>query len=344
VVVFEPASQSVTGTVPAFSNVSLALNSTGSRLYFLNESSSALAVTGPPPKLNVLGRAATGFISSAAYDQTNNLVLVADAANNVEVLAAGTLAPAGSLFIPNSSYAYLTAGGGSGFAIMGQFPQVLRFDPVSLTVTGTVALPNRVYDAVSYSQPVMSGSTLYVPFMFTQNGAQVTPAGSAHVPATGVAVIDTLQMKLVATWPFPALPLLGLAPGRGVAYAVVPAANQILDLDEIDLSTGAIIRQVRIPGLNSSNIYSNPAVSPDGRTIYFSTNTTLYTFNAQTLALTNTVTGIGLTNLAVSPDGNDLYGGAAAPYSLQVVSTSSLQVIGSLPSAQRPGLALFLGN
>jgi DNA-binding beta-propeller fold protein YncE len=100
------------------------------------------------------------------------------------------------------------------------------------------------------------------------------------------------------------------------------------------------------------NLYSNPAVSPDGRTIYLTTSNTLYTFNAQTLAITNTVTGIGfasgLTSLAVSPDGNYLYGGTAAPCERcfeQIVSASSLEVIGTIPvSTAYPQPALFLGN
>jgi DNA-binding beta-propeller fold protein YncE len=349
VVVFDPASQSVTGTLSAFSNGYLALNPTGSELYFLNEYSSTLAATGPPPQEIVLDTAATGVLSSAAYDATNNLLLVADTANNVEVLDARTLEPAGHLFIPNLSYAYayLTAWGGSGFATLGVVPQVLRFDPVSLQVTGTVSLRNRIYDTISYSQPVMSGSTLYVPFAFTPNGGPIMFA-DASVPANGIAVIDTLRMKLVSTWPFRALPLLGLTPGRGVAFAVVPAGQQVLELDRIDLSTGEITRQVQIPGQNTSNTYSNPAVSPDGSTIYLSTNNTLYAFNAQTLAITSTVTGIGLTNLTVSPDGNYLYGGTPVPCedcSEQIVSTSSLKVIGTIPlSTAYPEPALFLGN
>jgi hypothetical protein len=105
--------------------------------------------------------------------------------------------------------------------------------------------------------------------------------------------------------------------------------------------------QVQVPG-DGGSTYSNPAVSPDGSTIYFSSNNTLYTFNAQTLAITNTVAGIGLTSLTVSPDGNYLYGGTPVPCqdcSEQIVSTSSLQVIGTIPvSTAYPQPVLFLGN
>jgi hypothetical protein len=153
-------------------------------------------------------------------------------------------------------------------------------------------------------------------------------------------------MKLLALWPFQALPLLGLAPGHGLGYAVVPAGS-ILDLDEIELNTGRITRRVQIPG-SPGAAYSNPAVSPDGSTIYFSSNSTLYRFNAQTLAVTNTVTGIGLTSLTVSPDGNYLYGGTPSPCqdcSEQIISTSSLKVVGTIPlSTAYPQPALFVGN
>jgi WD40 repeat protein len=352
VLVFDPAAQSVTGTLEAFSDGSLALNATGSRLYFLNAYSSTLAATGPPPQQNILGMAATGSFSSAAYDATNNLLLVADTANNLEVLDALSFQPAGQLFIPNlnAAYAYLTADGGSGFAASGA--QVWRFDPVSLKVTGAVTLLNNPNDdLISNSQPVMNGSTLYVPLSASQNGGPVRFAGSAGASSTGVpnsaiAVVDALNMKLVALWPFQALPTLGLAPGHGVAYAVVPAGS-ILDLDEIDLTTGKVTLQVQVPGEGGS-AYSNPAVSPDGSTIYFSSDNTLYTFDAQTLGVTNTVTGIGLTSLTVSPDGNYLYGGTPVPCepcSEQIVSTSSLKVVGTIPvSTAYPVPALFVGN
>jgi hypothetical protein len=107
--------------------------------------------------------------------------------------------------------------------------------------------------------------------------------------------------------------------------------------------------QVQVPG-DGGSTYSNPAVSPDGstisrRTIRFNT---LYTFNAQTLAITNTVTGIGLTSLTVSPGGNYLYGGTPVPCqdcSEQIVSTFSLKAIGTIPvSTAYPQPVLFLGN
>jgi hypothetical protein len=111
----------------------------------------------------------------------------------------------------------------------------LRFDPVSLQVTGAVTLLNNPNDnLISYSQPAMSGSTLCVPLSVSQNGGTVRLAGSAGAPSAGVpdsaiAVIDTLRMKLVALWPFQAR----------CGHAVVPAGS-ILDLDEIDMSTGKI--------------------------------------------------------------------------------------------------------
>ena len=363
VVVFDPASQSVTGKVSAYGYGPFALNSTGSLLYYLNGQSSTLAAAGPPPSLTILGTAATGQLDAAAYDAIDNLLLVADTANNIEVLDAGTSEPAGHIFIPllNNTNPYMTASGGSGFvtfvgpvsATQGcDCAQVLRFDPVLLQVTGAVTLLNNPSDnLIGYSQPVMNGSTLYVPLTASQNGGPVRFALSAgapsiSVPNSAIAVIDTSQMKLMALWPFQALPLLGLAPGYGVAYAVVPAGS-ILDLDEIDLSTGKITLQVQAPGGGGST-YSNAAVSPDGGTIYFSSNNTLYTFDAQTLAITNTVNGIGLTSLTVSPDGNYLYGGTPVPCqdcSEQIVSTSSLKVIGTIPvSTAYPAPALFLGN
>ena len=350
VIVFDPASQKVTRTFRAFSNGSLALNSTGTELYLLNEFSSSLAETGAPPSPTVVATAATGSLSSVAYDSTNNFLLVADSANNIEVLNALTFQPAGRIYIPNLAYAFLSASGGAGFATSST-SQIFRFDPVSQQVTGAAALPGGDANYLwTYSQPALSGSTLYVPFVRSLNGGPRLPASAGSTAPGGIAVIDTANMTLTAIWPFDTLPLLALAHGGGVAYAVVQAAHQILDLDKIDLSTGQSVRHVQIPGLNTSGIYSNPVVSPDGGTIYFSNNDTLYTFNAKTLALTNTIPGIGLVNLSVTPDGEYLYGATsrcdtcATQYSLQIVSTALLQVAGIIPSAYQPGPALFLGN
>jgi len=229
VVVFDSASQTVTGTFQTFGNGPLALNSTGTVLYFLNEFSSRLAETGAPPAQTVVATAATGYLSSVAYDSTNNFLLVADAANNIEVLNARTLQPAGQIFIPNLAYSFLNAGGGSGFATSST-PQIFRFDPVSLQVTGTASIPGGAANFLwNYSQPVLSGSTLYVPYQrglnggplqgtsqqSTTNGASAS-SSAGSTPNTGIAVIDTLKMTLVATWPFKGLPLLGLAAGGGV--------------------------------------------------------------------------------------------------------------------------------
>lgn len=355
VVVFDPAAQLVKATYPVYGNGQLALNSAGTELYFLNEFSSSLEETGATPSQTAVAKAATGYLSGVAYDSTNNLLLVADSANNVEVLNAGTLLPAGHISIPNLAYAFLNASGGSGFATSST-PQIFRFDPVSLQVTGTATLPGGDANYLwNYSQPVLSGSALYVPYQRSQNGGPRSGSGASTpspeaAPNTGIGVIDTAQMTLVAIWPFETLPLLGLAPGGQMAYAVVPGANQVLVLAQINLSTGQIVAHAQIPGLNISGIYSNPAVSPDGSTIYFSNNNALYTFNAKTLEITNTVTGIGLVNLTVSPDGDYLYGATpqcndcAVEYSWQIVSVSSLEVVGTTPSAYQPGPVLFLGN
>jgi hypothetical protein len=279
-------------------------------------------------------------------------VLVADAANNIEVRNASTLQPAGQISVPNLTPAFLTAGGGAGFATSSA-QQILRFDPVTLQVTGTATLPgsSSVY-LWNYSQPVLSGSMLYVPFQRGLNGGPrsgaATPPSSGSAP-TGIAVIDTTQMTLTAIWPFQGLPLLGLGQGGQAAYAVVPAAGSVLELDKIDLATGQTVAHVQLPGQYTDFSYSNPAASPDGRTVYLSNNNALYTFDAQTLALTGTVPGIGLVNLAVSPDGDYLYGNTpvcncATQYTEQIVSTSTLVVAGSFHSVYQPGPALFVGN
>jgi hypothetical protein len=351
VLLFNPLSQSVTRTLTAYGVGVFALNPTGSLLYYLNSQSSSLAAAGPPPSETLLGETATGQLDSIAYDATDNLLLAADTAHNIEVLEGDTFQPAGHLFLPNlnSTPPYLNSSGGSGFVTMAG--QVLRFDPVSVQITGKVSLPNSSNYLVSFSPSVMNGSSLYVPFSFSFNGGPVDPPGSPggspqSVPPDGVWVIDTQQMKLVATWPFPTLPLVGLAQGASVGYAVFAAGDDELDVDEIDLSTGKIVASVEVPGASSN--FSNPAVSPDGSVVYLFSGNTLYTFNGVTLAITHTVTGVALTNLTVSPDGTYLYGGTPFPCqecSEQIISTSSLEVVATIPlSTGYPQPVLFLGN
>jgi len=77
----------------------------------------------------------------------------------------------------------VTANGGSGFVTLdGNVPEALQFDPVSLKVTGRVSLPNRPYDLVSFSPPVMNGSTLYVP---------------SHSPSTAPAMLQKAFPRMV---------------------------------------------------------------------------------------------------------------------------------------------------
>lgn len=351
VLVFDPVSQSVTRRLTAYGVGVFALNPTGGRLYYLNSQSSTLAVTAPPPSGTILGVAATGQLDSTAYDATNNRLLAADTANNIEVLDASTFQPTGHLFLPNlnTTPPYLNASGGSGFVTMAG--QVLRFDPVTLEITGRASLPSSSNYLVSYSQTVMDGSTLYVPFSFSFNGGPIQFGGRAgdtsqSVPQNGVWVIDTAQMKIVATWPFPALPLLGLTTGASVGFAVLPAGDQKLDLEKIDLSTGKIIAHVQVPGANPFD--SNPAVSPDGSTIYLFSGQALLIFNAATLVQTQTAISYELSNLTVSPDGSYLYGGTTSPCqacSEQIISTSSLELVGTIPvSTAYAEPVLFLGT
>jgi len=352
-VIFDPTTQAISATAPILHSGPLAMSSDGSQVFCLNTLSSSLAVAEAPPSETILHTASMGLVSgetgssaySGAYDRKDNLLLLRDYNGNVDVIDAATLRLNGLLYIEG-----LTGGivfGEAGYATATDTnpetltPHVVAFDPVSLQVTGSVALLSG-YPNQFFGQPVVNGNRLYVPFKFSKSGGSNV--------FSGIDVIDTTEMKLLATWTYNAYPAyLAVSPDGKQGYVLGMPPNFPARLAKISMSTGQVLQQIQLPSGSQSN--SAMALSPDGGTIYFSLASSLYAVSAQTLATSNSSAGLELSTLSVSPDGQYLYGLLPTPcvdcstdYTLDIISTSTLQVAGSIPSAQQPGPVLFIGQ
>ena len=165
-------------------------------------------------------------------------------------------------------------------------------------------------------------------------------------PLSGIAVIDTAQMQLVATWPFDYLPYLAVAPDGGQGYVVgFRGSGYSPTLLKIAMTTGQVLQSIKMPAWNGSD--HSMALSPDGSTIYVSLNSTLYAISSQSMTIANSAASLDLSTLSISPDGQYLYGLSASQcspdcFTLDIISTSSLQVVGTIPSPQYPGPVLFI--
>jgi len=354
VVLFDPVSQTITTTFPAPANVfSVVLDPLENVLFVLASPVSTLALTAAPPSQTILGSGASGYTPySGGYDSVNKLVLLPDSRNNVNVLDATTLEPKGYVPLPYTAF-WVAAGGGSGYAVVGLQPiQVVQFDPVSLTITGSTSIPIPIADDESSStQPVVEGSHLYVPFNYwaafnfdcgnARGCRSKAPVGAPTITAVnnGIAVIDTDTMTLASILPLSNITgVYGFAivPGKGKAYVTVGVNAKTSALVEINISTGAILRSAAISG-------SYLAAAPDGATIYVLSNGGLEAVSTKTLSVTNSLPNAGLLSLSITPDGAYIYGVTATGY--DIISTSALTVVGSIASttlAGPPSTAIFV--
>jgi hypothetical protein len=341
VTVIDPATQTILATAPLLSSseepyLQLAVNSDGSQVYCLNVYTSSLALAGVPPSETILDTVQMGSITlghqGGVYDHKDNLLLLPDNNWYVDVFDAATLQLDGLLYI--QGLAGSAAFGDAGYVPAADSdlgPRVVQFDPVSMQVTGSVALPSG-YEFYNFGRPALNGHRLYVPLWF-YGGIK---------PLIGIAVIDTTQMTLVATWPFAVLPKLAVAPDGEQGYVL--QVSDYPTLLKISMRTGQVLQSIQMPAFTGSD-YSM-VLSPDGSTIYLSVNSTLYAISSQNMTISNSAPGFDLSTLTISPDGNYLYGQTNQQcegcYMLGIVSTSSLQLVGTIPSAQPPGPVLFI--
>ena len=150
-------------------------------------------------------------------------------------------------------------------------------------------------------------------------------------------------MTLVAIVPFHSGTLVGfaIAPGTGKGYLVARgSSNQLL---ELDLQTLAVLRTAPLPG------YGYVVASPDGSTVYVSAGA-IYAFSTQTMTVTGSSEVLYLGFLSITPDGEYIYGTDAGqfgttPGGVDILSTSSLAVVGAVPGLNpsvQPSAVIFV--
>lgn len=253
--------------------------------------------------------------------------------------------------------------------------QVAVFDPASMSITKTLTLlglygsfalsadGTRLYDLASSAVPVAVTVTLSVTGATPCNGAGIydiyQPVLSGHyiyVPwawpsetsvTVGTAVFDTDTLQSVANWPH-AYEGLTVAPGGKQGYGIPYYLGLNALLVKVDLTTGAVVQSLAL-GKGGAPTY--PLLSADGSTIYVGYDGTLYLIDAQTLTITRSVPDGKLGNVAITPDGQYIYGyvpgcsGCTAPNSVSIFSTSSLQMAGTIPDFWNfPARPIFIGN
>jgi len=332
----------------------------GAELYYLYGGSSNLSATDAAPSQDIAHTAPAGLLnggpySGGSYDAVDHLVLLADAARNVDVYDAGTLAFQGS--VPISDSAGFALFGNTGYALTGIYNpiELVQFDPVSLEVTGSVV--SACPPGGGYSQPVLKGDFLYAPYQYPISiGGDGLPermpskwregvkkvGESGACSNDGIVVFNTTQMTVAAIWPLPIVADFVVAPGANEGFAVgYPPLPVFLgkpfnwEVLRINLSSGEIVQRLELPGNWPT---SNPVLSPDGGTIYVGVAGTLYLIDAQTLTIANSVPGWNLNSASITPDGEYIYGesngcaGCAAPYSVSIFSTSALEFVRTIPN------------
>ena len=352
VVVFDPASQLIAETYPAPGTGFLAIGADGRQLYHLAHGSAPISITDTVPSLNIAGSGITGASPRVgAYDARDNLLLVPDYLGNVNVIDPDSMqlkglvtfsAPVGFVVFGNAGYA-LTAGSFTG---IGSNTAIVRFDPVSLKITGKVPIPFPASDNSGYyKQPAADERFVYVPFNFYYAESSGSRPASGGVDY-GIAVLDTRKMSL-SIWPYDVSNILGftIAPGTGRGYLSVGEGFDGYGLLEIDLRNGRVQRGVSLPVAGSLES------SPDGSTIYLAAQFAsgngygaLYSIDRQTLAIGSSTPSLYLEDLTRTPDGQYLYGptGTGTGGAVSIVSTASLQLVGQIPSVAVPSHVIFI--
>ena len=330
--VFDPSAQTFSTQFPLIGPGHLIGSAGGAQLFLVTEGS-PLSVPAAAPSTTidatVIGGAGAGFLYSA-YDATDNLVLLPDANGDMEVLDGSTLRLKSTFPV---GFQGSTTYGQSGY--MGSFTyttsllgQIIQFDPLTQTVTGSVRVPTDPGDNTgTFEQITAVGNTLYAPYVFLYTAADAVGQKPATAQGTGslMAVVDTSTFKLSALYPISTGLVYGFAIPQGSSAGYLSVLQRdgdaIAELIEIDLSTGTKTKTVPIEGWGSL------LASPDGSTLYMYGSALLYAIDVQTLAVTNSA-ALACTGLAITPDGDYLY--CITGSGVDILSTSTLGILGSI--------------
>ncbi len=339
--VLDPVSLMVTETYPAAEDPLCFVLDAAGNLIFLTDQANTVSMAGAPPSSAIVRSAPVGVgLWSGAYDRQDSLVLLPDSYfQHVDVLDAATLAFKGYVTLPYPGAGWAGFSEGHGYATVGvgepANTEVVQFDPVSLAITGSVAIPFPAVDNSGYyTQPAFSGPHLFVPFNFYFDSGDTSSRGPYNRDI-GIAVIDTQTMTLAGILPFRVQAFLGFvtAPGTGKGYVEVEYGSHE-SLLEIDLSTGATLRSAQISG-------TTLAISPDGGTLYLA-GASLTAVSVGTFEIVNSIPALACSAVSVTPDGDYIYVSTNTGY--QIVSAASFTVTATIPSGTPPGPAFFIGE
>ncbi len=350
ILVFDPSSQSVVGSHEFPNGGPVAVSPSGNQLYFSGYFAQ-MSSTGAVPSTDLVRVAATGVgVGQGAYDRADDLVLFGDEQGFVEEFDAATLLMKGIVQVPSDSYSVantaLLGYNGSGISISNQpfngksNGGVVRFDPVSMEITGEVGVPCSRYNTCLGA---VSKGHAYVFFS----------PGYPSEACSGIEVVDTATMTVEGILPPPEyMPIaFRISPANeGIGYEVHYGEQYVgpSTVTQIDLTTGAVVNRGQLP------IPSNPvaylAISPDGSVIYVVLvidpndfiDGTLYALDAQTLQVTASADLDLYDFLDVTPDGQYLY--SQTPGGIAIISTSTLQIVQTIPTTINAGSVVFVGN
>jgi len=344
--VFDPVSQMVVSTLDVLNPGYFVLSADGSRMIYLYQSSSNMSLSEAVPSQSVVRTVPSAqYAVDGAYDAKDNLVFL-QYRDTIDTFDGDTLAFRGRLDI-RSLNAFVIAGDTAYAAISGL--QILRFDPLSLQVTGVIDSTCTFERSPSVIQLVMNGDYLYAPYEVPRFAAESDSVGESPnattCPDSGIAVFNIQEMKIVTAWPLLTAVQLFIAPGADVGYIVGYGAG-VEEVARISLKTGKILKQLEFRVAASG---AEALISPDGSTIYLGLEGSLYVIDTASLAITQTVPGWNLFNLSLTPDGQYIYG-VASPCTncatmYEIVSTASFQVVGTIQnSGGQGGPAIFVGH
>jgi hypothetical protein len=357
VVIFDPTTEAVVATFPAVEGT-FVLDPVSGQLCFVSSDvskDSLAALTAAVPSETILGSGPTGDTVgtiggrslSGAYDRKDNLILLPDFSDDVDILDAATLATKG--YIPLGTYsagnvALQVLFANEGYVIVssavptGGIGEVVKFDPVSAQITGTLQVPLPAgpdIAGVVIAQAAASGTNLYVPlYPAFDPGCDITLRRSSAPAGAYVAVIDTQTLTVSSYLPVPTaggyyLSLNGFAisPITGTAYLSLTQIGLLTlkvyyELLEIDLQTGVPLRVVELPA-------GNLAISPDGSTLYTTQGGgPIEAISVETLTVTMSGPDVGA--FALTPDGQYIY--ACTSTGVDIITTSTLTLTAAIPS------------
>jgi WD40 repeat protein len=353
---FSPESYSFTSQFELLASASVTASLTGSQLY-LTIDSSPLSVPGPEPSGTIVRTALTGDTTgteepAGSYDPVDNLVFLPDSYDAIEILSGSTLQLKG--FIPLAALGPNLYSNGAGY--VAAFPlidgdttaqgQIVQFDPVSQTVTGTIALrmPSADNDG-EFLQIATRGRFLYAPYYEFDNqcllscDAKSPPAAkkASSTNGSGVAVIDTDTFELVANFPvnFDSKAGFVIPAGGDSGYlsALVGNTNELI---QVNLATGAQVNAVPLADTGFL------VASPDGSRLYLNSGSAIEVIDVQSLSVVNSAP-LTYNGISITPDGQYLYCNADAE--VDIVSTSTLEVVTVIPSQTgitTPGVPIII--